>query len=328
MGTGNGAYILHKTLEKHIPGYSVKGYNPYLTLFPFALKVAVNINTKNVQLIHTSPDYAIFFMKKSMPSIITFHNYVLDSWMVPYNSILQNIHYKTDLKLFTKLAVSRARVLTAVSKYTAKIAKKDLKLTKDIKVIYNGIDSNFFYPDSSYKTKKKVRVFFSGNLSKRKGAHWLPAIAKKLNKNITIHYTSGLQDKGIIKPQPNMIPTGNIAYTDMPEYYRQMDILIMPTVREGFGLAIAEAMACGLPIVASNCSAIPELVDDYKGGFLCPVGDVNAFAEKINILADSPKKRKEMGDYNRAKVEKLFPLAKMVKEYKKLFEETLCEKFI
>ena len=82
-------------------------------------------------------------------------------------------------------------------------------------------------------------------------------------------------------------------------------------------------MACGLPVVASDCSSIPELVDPGKGGFLCPVGDVDAFAKKINILADSPRLRKEMGEYNRAKVEKMFTLERMVNEYKDLFEEVL-----
>ncbi len=97
----------------------------------------------------------------------------------------------------------------------------------------------------------------------------------------------------------------------------------MPTVREGFGMAVAEAMACGLPVVASDCSSIPELIDDGKGGYLCPVGDVKAFAEKINLLAESPNLRREMGEYNRTKVEKMFTLEKMAKGYQELFEEVL-----
>ena len=70
MATGNGAYIVHKELGKNISGYSIKGYSPYLTLFPFLLKAAVN--TKNAELIHTTPDYAFFSMQQSIPSIITF----------------------------------------------------------------------------------------------------------------------------------------------------------------------------------------------------------------------------------------------------------------
>jgi glycosyltransferase involved in cell wall biosynthesis len=102
-----------------------------------------------------------------------------------------------------------------------------------------------------------------------------------------------------------------------------MDILLMPTVREGFSLSVLEAMASGLPVVASDCSSLPEQIDNGNGGFLCPVGDVNAFAEKINFLADSPKLRREMGEYNRAKVEKMFTLDRMVKEYQELFDEVL-----
>ena len=75
--------------------------------------------------------------------------------------------------------------------------------------------------------------------------------------------------------------------------------------------------------MASDCSSWPEQIDDGKGGFLCPVGDVNAFAEKINLLADSPELRREMREYNRAKVEEMFTLDRMVKEYQDLFQEVL-----
>lgn len=320
IATGNGAYILHKQLEKRITGYSVKGYNPYLTLMPFSLKAAVDLRGANI--IHTSPDYAYFFTKPTIPMVITFHNYVLDSWMNSYSSILQRIHYKTDLKLFTRIAASKAHVITAVSRFTAGIAIKHLGLSRDIQVIYNGIDSKLFYPRSR-KNGKKIRVLFSGNISLRKGAQWLPGISDRLKRDVIIYYTSGLRGKGMLPEKPNMVPVGSVPYAGMPDFYNTMDIVLMPTVREGFGLAVAEAMACGLPVVASDCSAIPELLINNKGGFLCPVGDVDAFAEKVNTLADSPELRKTMGEYNRARVEKEFTMDKMIKGYQRLFEETM-----
>jgi glycosyltransferase involved in cell wall biosynthesis len=318
MATGNGAYILHKKLEKEIPGYSVRGYNPYLTLMPLCLKAAVN--TGGAEVIHTTPDYAWFFMKRHIPTVITFHNYVLDPWMTPYSSLAQRIHYKTDLRLFIRFAVAKACTITAVSHFVADLVQKDLGLSSDIQVIYNGIDSTLFYPRSR-KNEGKIRVFFSGNLSLRKGAQWLAAIADRLNRNVTIYYTSGLRAQGLLPERSNMVPIGSVPYTGMPACYNTMDILLMPTVREGFGLAVAEAMACGLPVVVSDCSAIPELITNNKGGFLCPVGDVNAFAEKINNLADSPNLRRQMGDYNRARVETHFSMGKMISEYEKLFQK-------
>lgn len=79
-------------------------------------------------------------------------------------------------------------------------------------------------------------------------------------------------------------------------------------------------------MVATDCSSLPELIDHGKGGFLCPLGDVDAFAEKVNLLAESPALRREMGEYNRAKVERLFTLERMVLEYEELFEKVISEK--
>ena len=322
MPTGSGAYIVHSLLDKHIPEYRLIGYNPYWSLFPLSLPLTVP--TKGADLIHTASDYARFFYRKSIPLVITFHNYVLDRWMKPYCSVAQKIHYATDLRLFTRLTLQKAHIITAVSHFTAEIVKQDLNISRPIKVIYNGVDVNQFTPAyPSRPGSNDFRVFFSGNLNMRKGAHWLPSIVRRLKKNTRIYYTQGLGSQINLPVNAGLQSIGSVPFKDMANRYRQMDLLVMPSVREGFGLAVAEAMACGLPVVASNCSAIPELIDNGKGGFLCPVGDVKSFAEKINLLAESPKLRREMGEYNRWKVEKYFTIDRMVKEYQDLFEEVL-----
>jgi L-malate glycosyltransferase len=322
MGWGSGAYVVHKQLESRIPGYRVTSYHPYWTLFPFALRMAAQ--TSGAELIHTNPDYGIFFHNKHAPMVITFHGYTLDPWMRSYSTWAQNIHCATDLKLFTSMTVQKAKVITAVSHFLAGIVREDLHISKDIRVIYNGVDENIFTPAvKSHPRGKEINVFFSGNLKMRKGAHWLPGIAQRLDKNIRIFYTQGLRGKNSLPSLSNLQSIGSIPFHSMPDRYREMDILLMPTVREGFGLSVAEAMACGLPVVASNCSSLPELVDQGKGGFLCPVGDVDEFANKINILAENPDLRKEMGEYNRAKVEKMFRLDQMIDNYRQLFDEII-----
>jgi len=318
---GNGAYILHKMIEKRMPNYTVRGYNPYLTIIPVSLPCAAPV--KGADLIHTVPDYGLFFYSRKIPTVVTVHHYMCDGKMDSYSTAIQKLHYRTDLKWFIKRSIALATVSTAVSHYSANHIKKELNLHQKVQVIYNGIDESFFTPSRNKRNFSSVNVLFCGNLIRRKGAHWLPSIADNFKKGINIHYTSGLKKSFSRVKNKNIINLGQIPYKAMPKIYQQHDILIAPTVREGFGLAIAEAMACGLPVVASDCSAIPELVDDGMGGFLCPVGDVKAFADKINLLADSPKLRHEMGEYNRAKVEKMFTLDRMVKEYKDLFQEVL-----
>lgn len=322
MARGNGAYIVHRHLETHIAGYRVVGYHPNWTLIPCTLPLVAHL--RNANLVHTTPDHALFSYRRSAPMVVSFHNYVLDGWMLPYSSFLQRLHYRTDLRLFTESALRKAHTVTAVSKFTAKLVRQDLAFPRPIRIIYNGINTKLFKPKpSSQSDHGEMRVFFSGNLIRRKGAHWLAHIAKRLDKNICIYYTRGLRTRNDLKPDPHLKPIGPVPFEGMPGRYRDMDILLLPTVREGLSLAVLEAMSSALPVVASDCSSLPEQIDDGRGGFLCPIGDVDAFADKINFLAESPKLRQEMGEYNRARVEKHFTLERMIEEYKNLFEQVL-----
>jgi glycosyltransferase involved in cell wall biosynthesis len=318
IATGNGAYIVHRTLERHIPGYSVCGYRPAWTFFPPALPVVCRNRDRTP--VHTTPDYAIFADRKGAPLVVTFHNYVLDRFMRNYSSVLQRLHYTTDLKWFTRLAVNRAHRLTAVSRYTAELVRRELRCDREIQVIYNGIDETRFRPYRDRQdTNRKITVLFSGNPSRRKGAHLLPEIANLLNPGIEIVYTSGLHRNKRIAVHPSLRAIGQIPHDEMPTMYNEADILLFPTVREGMSLAVLEAMACGLPVVATDCSSLPEQIDKGRGGFLCELGNAAQFAAFINELADSPQKRLEMGEHNRARVERDFTLSAMLDSYMKLF---------
>ncbi|MCQ8105488.1 glycosyltransferase family 4 protein [Methylomonas sp. SURF-2] len=321
MATGNGAYVVHKTLESELKNYRVIPYNPFLTLMPPVLYGLGRLS--KARLIHTTPDYGLFHVRRKIPVILTFHNYVLDVFMKDYSNFLQNTHYQTDLKWFTRLSVNNASVITAVSEFTAKLVSNELAID-NVKVIYNGINHNVFYPDRfRNRSDNEIKVLFCGNLTSRKGVQWLLPIVSRLSPKITVFYTSGLRSKTKLPENSSMQCLGSIDYADMPAVYNEMDILLFPTVREGLSLAAIEAMACGLPIVTTYCSSLPELVDDGKGGFLCPLGDVHTFADRINRLADDALLRRDMGEYNRERVEKTFTLVRMVKEYKLLFDEAL-----
>lgn len=321
MATGNGAYVIHNTLADRIPNYHICGYNPYWTLCPPALPFLCH-SRQQTDIIHTTPDYACFFTKKNTPLIITFHGFAVDKFMDKYSSLAQQIHGKTDLRFFTRRSIAKASAISSVSQFTADLVKRELGFSGDIKVISNGINTNRFVP-SKKVAANTIKVLFSGNLTRRKGADLLPLIAEQLDNNIEIIYTSGLRTKDRLPPLPNLRNIGNVKFRDMPEVYQQADILLFPTVREGFGLAAAEAMSCGLPVVATNCSALPELVVQRESGYLCSLGNVNEFAGRINELAASPELRREMGGFNRARIEDHFTVDRMIHKYKQLFETVL-----
>lgn len=319
--SGSGAYIVHKTLEENIPEYNLKEYDPKFEFFPFLFPLIFNHN--NTDIIHSTPEYACFVPKKKSKLVLTFHNYVLDTFMKPYSSFYQRVHYKTDLKFFIKKSLEKADAVTSVSKFTAEILKKDFGYKGAVKIIYNGINTEMFKPDYKRKDNEKIKVLFSGNLTKRKGANFLVDIAKRLHKNITIFYTSGLRSRDSLPRLKNLRPIGRFTYAQMPDLYRSMDILLMPTVREGFGLAMAEAMACGLPVVVSNCSSIPEIAVDEKSGFLVDNFNIQSFSDSINTLAESYVLRKEIAKYNRMIITSKFNHIKMINSYNNFFKTIL-----
>ncbi|MBF8268294.1 MAG: glycosyl transferase group 1 [Gammaproteobacteria bacterium] len=319
--TGSGAFIAHKSLELGIKDYKVIPYNPYWALVPPVISC---FNDKSADIIHAPVDYAIFSRLGRKPLISTFHGFVLDQYMQKYVTLLHRIHYCTDLRWFTLAALDKSRVVTCVSQYLAHLVREELGYKGEIRVIYNGIDINKFSPDKTTEDEKKeIKVLYCGGGSRRKGADLIQPILDRLYKNITLIHTSGLKSGKRQGMNTRTVFSRRVKHEAMPSLYNEVDMLLFPTVREGFGLAVAEAMACGLPVIATNCSAMPELIDDNKGGFLCEIGNVDMFAEKINLLARSHSLRREMGAYNRQKAEQKFTLDRMTREYKLLFEEVL-----
>ncbi len=100
----------------------------------------------------------------------------------------------------------------------------------------------------------------------------------------------------------------------------QADVCFQPSRREGFGLSILEGMACGKPVVSSNVSAIPEVLEHEKGGYLCEPGSVDQLVSAIRKLAHSETLRSQMGRFNRQVVKEKFTLEKMAQAYHALYQ--------
>ena len=83
---------------------------------------------------------------------------------------------------------------------------------------------------------------------------------------------------------------------------------------EGFPNSVSEAMAVGLPVVASTVGAIPEMIDVGEGGYLAAPDDIEGYAEALSRLRDEPSLRARMGVYNRQKALREYDYAVVVKE--------------
>jgi len=113
---------------------------------------------------------------------------------------------------------------------------------------------------------------------------------------------------------------------DVPALMHAIDVFVMPSIWEGFGLVLLEAMAAGRPIVASRVATIPEVVADGETGLLVPAGDPLALATALAELAEQPSMAGRMGAAGRERLRRQFSVEKMVGDTERLYRELLDER--
>ena len=120
----------------------------------------------------------------------------------------------------------------------------------------------------------------------------------------------------VLEPRPNK---------DVFALLADADVFFLPSLGEGMPISVMEAMAVGLPVVASNVGAIPEMIDVPDGGLLFDPQDLDGFARAINHLSEHPELRNEMGQYNRLKAQKSYDYDVVVKLLCGVYDDVLDE---
>ena len=143
----------------------------------------------------------------------------------------------------------------------------------------------------------------------------LAPILPELGGGYELRYTTGLRSRDTLPDLPNLRPLGRLRKEELLEEYQQAHCLLFPTRFEGFGYPVAEALSCGLPVVTSDCSCLPELVDDSVTGFLCSRDDVEALASAIRRLANEPEIHRRMSQRAREVSVERFQLRTMAEQY-------------
>lgn len=111
--------------------------------------------------------------------------------------------------------------------------------------------------------------------------------------------------------------------SDVPELLNAMDIFVLPSLSEGLSNSILEAMAAGVPVIASDVGGNSELVLRNETGFLFPPQDKAMLAQRILQLAIDPEKRRRMGMLGCKRAERLFSLEVMIGNYERLYRDVL-----
>lgn len=112
--------------------------------------------------------------------------------------------------------------------------------------------------------------------------------------------------------------------TDVPAIMQAIDVLVVPSHWEGFGLVTLEAMAARRPMIASRVSALPEIVRDGETGWLVPPGDARALAAALGEALRDPARARAMGRQGRVRLETHFTISRMVADHARVYNDALC----
>ena len=181
----------------------------------------------------------------------------------------------------------------------------DIPLDK-ISVIPYGAPIDYFKPQP--KLDNVFRVMFAGRSSPRKGVHYLLQAWKQLS----------FPDADLVLVGDNLMPSEwfsqyedichqvpSVPHFKLNSYYSSSSVLVFPSLVEGFGLVLTEAMACGIPIITTPNTAGPDIITDGVEGFIIPIRDVEALKEKLEWCYQHPHELSEMGKAARKKAEQL-----------------------
>ena len=112
---------------------------------------------------------------------------------------------------------------------------------------------------------------------------------------------------------------------DIENIMKTIDVLLLPSLWEGFGIVLIEAMAAGKPVITTRISNMPEIVTHLKDGLLVPPSDESALTEAMATLVNSRMLRQKMGKQGRDKVKNQFTQERMVDETEMYFLKILSK---
>lgn len=311
----------------YLPFGGTIGY--YLNAIP--LKRLLLKNDFDVINVHYASGYGTLARIARLPKILL-NVWGSDVYDFPYESKLKEKIIKKNLNYASKIA--------STSHCMAKQTLEILGCKKEIEITPFGVDLEKFKPSD----KKIQNNFVFGTvkaLSSKYGietiieafALFLEKLPKEEKKRIDLE----IYGKGELLKKLKMCANsygirdkvhfrGYITNDQVPRVLRKIDVFLLGSIldSESFGVAAVEAMACGIPIIATRVSGFKEVIKEHETGFLVPIKDAEVMADYMLQLYNDKELCNKMGKDGRRRVEKLYDWEKnvdtMIKIYKKMID--------
>jgi glycosyltransferase involved in cell wall biosynthesis len=238
-----------------------------------------------------------------------------------------NAYEKTVSKLIIQNSDEIVAVSSAVMKHALSLGAPSSK----VKVIPNGVDLEEFKPRREFEKTEVKKIIFVGRLFPNKGIQYLVKAAPiVLAKHPYVEFI--IVGRGPMEAElRNMVKRLNIEHAfkflgivpSVPEVMNQCDIFVRPSLTEGMPLTILEAMACGLPVIASKIPGSSEVVKDGETGILVEVGNVEKLSNAIIRLLEDENYAEKIRTRAYEFVKKHYSWDRIAEEYLKTYSDVL-----
>lgn len=221
----------------------------------------------------------------------------------------------------------------------------DLHVRSDrIALIYSGVDISIFSPGlqpggagearSELGLREGPVIGTIGRLSPVKGQRYLVEAMRDITAKVpgvqAIFLGSGDEEAPLKRLAGGMMESGAVRFyascPDTRKFLAAMDVFVFPSVKEGLGIALLEALASGKACVASSVGGIGNVIKDGHDGILVPPCDPKAISSAVLTLLGDDKARSRIGANGRAMVSERFTLDSMAENVMKMYGEILCKK--
>ncbi|MFX0137362.1 MAG: glycosyltransferase family 4 protein [Candidatus Hodarchaeota archaeon] len=196
--------------------------------------------------------------------------------------------------LIEKIAYKNANKIILSSKKDKNYVENKFKITSQkIQIIPNSIDIDLFRSLGIHKEKK--RICFVGRLTEQKNVYNLIKAITGSNIKLVIFGNGPMKsnlEKLAMKLNSKVEFRGNIPNNQLPEELNKSELFILPSIYEGNPKALLEAMACGLPCIATNIEAIREIIYHKKNGYLCETSSKSIMMAIKRVLDDKSLREK------------------------------------
>jgi len=244
-------------------------------------------------------------------------------------------------RLIEKRVIEKSEHVITVSEFSRRQLADELGVTVNhVSVIHNGVDERFAPAPrdpalaARFGLGARPATLFLGGLKARKNVDLLlsvwPQVQRLVPDTVLLIAGTGPLERALRKRAADLglsgsvIFCGRVAEEDKVRYYQLADVFVSPSSLEGFGLSVAEAMSCGLPVLVTNRGALPELTGRGVGAVVFDPGRPQEIVEGLAGFLRSHERRAEGGRANRARIDALFRWDRAVSKVREVYEETLA----